>query len=220
MFCQWYKLRIDFLHDILYAHEIFLRGFHFAKCLALPRLVLRDTCCFLEKSTPLLGTAVQDVIHAILPDDAHALMADSRIRKELIHVFDAAARMIDIGFTFTAAKKSPRHDNLLVRNGQCSIRIIKNERYLGHIERLTRTASRKNDILSFRRTQISCILFTKNPADGICDIAFSTAIRANNRRNAAMKNNFCLFSKRFESIGFQALQLHILLSVPFLFIFV
>ena len=94
-FFRLYGKRLQFcrmcIHDIIQAYKIALILAQFAQCLLLARAVLRNACSFLEEHAAIFGAAVENIIQAVLPDDAHAVMPDARICKELIDVLDTAA---------------------------------------------------------------------------------------------------------------------------------
>ena len=173
------KLRCLGIHDIVQANEIALVLTQFAQSFLLPRAVLRDARRLLEEHTALLGTTVQDVIQSILSDDAHAIVPDSRIRKELIDVLDTAARIIQIDFAVAVSIKTTLHDDLIVVDGQFLIRIVKDQHNLGNTECTSGGRARKNNVLRAQPAQHTNILLAQNPANGVRNIAFAAPIRSN-----------------------------------------
>ena len=113
------------IHNIIQAHEITLVFSQLSHRFLLTRPVFRDACSFLKKYTALLGTTVKDVIQSILSDDAHTVVPDARIRKELIDVLDAAARVVQIYLTVTIPIEATLDNDLVIVNGKLFIRIVK-----------------------------------------------------------------------------------------------
>ena len=175
------------MHNVTQAHEVSIVVAQLAECLLFARAVFRDPCSFLEKNTPIFRTAVKDVVQAILPDDAHTIVSNPRVGKQLIYILDTAAGIIQIYFTVPIAIQPTLDHNLLVVDGQRLIRIVKYKNYLCHTQRTPCRRAGKDDVLRAQPTQHTDILFSKNPAHGVGNVAFPTAIWSHNRCDPLIK---------------------------------
>ena len=100
VFRQRLQLYLDLMADISHAHEIVFRILQFFQGFPLAVAIFRDSRRFLKKSAPILRLAVEDIIDAVLADDAHAVMPDARIREEVVDVLQTAAGAVDIELAF------------------------------------------------------------------------------------------------------------------------
>ena len=177
------------MHNITQANQIAIVLPKPAQCLLLARAVLRNPCRFLEKNAPFLGTAVQNIIEAILTDDAHAIVSNAGVCKKLINVLDPAACIIQIDFTVTVTVQTALNDNLLIVNRQGLISIIKDQYHLSDTQRAASGRSCKYNILRAEPPQRADILLAKHPADGVRNVAFSTAVRPHNSRDSLVEHD-------------------------------
>ena len=184
---QWLQFGCLRVHNVTQAHEVGIVVAQLAKCLLFARTVFGDPRSFLEKNAPIFRTAVKNVVQAILSDDAHAIVSDPRVGKQLIYVLDTAAGVIQIYFTVPIAIQSALDHNLLVVDGQRLIRIVKYKNYLCHTQRAPCRRAGKDDVFGAQPAQHTDILFPKNPAHRIGNVAFSTAIRSHNRCDPLIK---------------------------------
>ena len=99
-FSKRLDLHLDLLHDIADAHEIPLHVLKLAHRFALAVAVLRDSRSFFEIKSALLRLAVQNLVDAVLPDDAHAIAPKPRIGEKIVDVLQTAARLVDEKLTF------------------------------------------------------------------------------------------------------------------------
>ena len=176
-------------HNIAEAHEISLVFTQFPEGFLLPRAILRDTCRFLKKNAAVLRTAVKNVIQSVLSDNAHAVMPNPRICKELIDVLDATARVIQIYLTVAIPIETSLNNNLIIINRKCLISIIKNQYNFSDAERTPCCRTGKDDVLRAQSAQHADVLFAKDPTNRICNVAFSAAIGAHNGSNPTVKLN-------------------------------
>ena len=70
-----------------------------------------------SKKAAVLRTAVENVLHAVLADDAHAVVADARVGKELVDILEAAAGAVDEVLALPAAVEPARHRHLAEVHG-------------------------------------------------------------------------------------------------------
>ena len=91
------------VHDIIQTYEVTLVLTQLAQSLLLARAVLCDASSFLKEYAAVFGAAVEDIVQSVLSDDAHAVMSDARIRKELVDVLNTAARIIEIHLAVAVA---------------------------------------------------------------------------------------------------------------------
>ena len=175
------------MHNVTQAHEVSIIVTQLAECLLFARAVFCDPRSFLEKNAPIFRTAVKDIVQAILSDDAHTIVSDPCVGKQLIYILDTTAGVIQVYFTVPIAIQSALDHNLLVVNGQRLIRIVKYKNYLCHTQRTPCRRAGKDDVLGTQPTQHTDILFPQNPAHCVGNIAFSTAIRSHNRCDSLIK---------------------------------
>ena len=209
-----FELPFDLLHDVADAHEIPLHVFKLSHRLALAVAVLRDARRFFKIKAALLRLAVQDLINAVLTDDAHAIAPESRIGEKVADILQATARLIDEELALARAEKTARHDDFAVINGHIPF-IFKEEGDFCNAHGTPRRTARKDDVLGLRTAQGAHILLAEHPAHRICDVALAAAVRPDNRRNARMELDLDFIGKRFEAVGFEAFQLQNFFTSPY-----
>ena len=197
------ELRLDLLHDVLHAQEVGLRVRELLHRLALAIAELRDARCLLEEGAAVLRTAVEDILHAVLADDAHTVVADTRVGKELVDILEAAAGAVDEVLALPAAVEPARHRYLAEVHGQRAV-VVEDQRDLRDVQGTPLRRARENDILRARAAQVADVLLAEHPAHGIRDIALAAAVRADNRRDAVVEFNGNLVGKGLESICLKA----------------
>ena len=197
------ELRLDLLHDVLHAQEVGLCVRELLHRLALAVAELRDARRLLEEGAAVLRTAVEDVLHAVLADDAHAVVADARVGKELVDILEAAAGAVDEVLALPAAVEPARHRHLAEVHGQRAV-VVENQRDLRDVQRTPLRRAREDDVLRARAAQVADVLLAEHPAHGIRDIALAAAVRADNRRDAVVEFNGNLVGKGLESICLKA----------------
>ena len=165
------------IHNIVQTHEIALVLAQLAQRLLLARTILRNTRCFLKEHAAILWATVKDVVQSVLTDDAHAVMADARIRKELVDILDAAARIIEIHLAVAVSIEAALDHNLIIVNRKHLVRIVKDEDDLRHAESTACGGAGKDDVLGAQTAQHANILLAENPANSVRNIAFSAAVR-------------------------------------------
>ena len=201
-----FELHFDLLHDVADAHEIPLHVLKLSHRLALAVAVLRDARRLLEIKAALFGLAVQNLVDAILPDDAHAIAPQPRIGEKVADVLQATARLVDEELALARAKETARDDDLAVIDGHVSL-VLKEERDFRDAHGVPRRAARKDDVLGLRAAQSTHILLAEHPAHGVRDIALAAAVRSDDRRDARMELNLDFVGKRFEAVSFETFQL-------------
>ena len=189
LYFQWLEFCRVRIHNVVQAHKIALIFAQLPQCFLLACPIFRDTCGFLKEHTTILRAAVKDVIQSILPDNTHAVMPDSRVRKEPINVLDAAARIVQIDLTVAVPVEAALHDNFVIVNGQLLICIVKDQYDLGNAECAAYSRSGKDDVLGAQPAQHTNILLTENPADGIGNIAFAAPIRSHDGSDSLIELN-------------------------------
>ena len=197
------ELRLDLLHDVLHAQEVGLRVRELLHRLALAIAELRDARRLLEEGAAVLRTAVEDILHAVLADDAHAVVADARVGKELVDILEAAAGAVDEVLALPAAVEPARHRHFAEVHGQRAV-VVEDQRDLRDVEWPPLRRAREDDVLRARAAQVADVLLAEHPAHGIRDIALAAAVRADNRRDAVVEFNGNLVGKGLESICLKA----------------
>src|SRR5690606_12705122 len=87
--------------------------------------------------------------------------------------------------------------------------VVKGEGDFGQIRGLTGLCSVENNVLHLFRPQHFGALLPYYPTDGIDDIGFAAAIRADNSRDALVKIDGYLFAKTFKTFDFKLNELHV-----------
>lgn len=197
------ELRLDLLHDVLHAQKVGLRVRELLHRLALAVAELRDARRLLEEGAAVLRAAVEDILHTVLADDAHAVVADARVGKELVDILEAAAGAVDEVLALPAAVEPARHRHLAEVHGQRAV-VVEDQRDLRDVEWPPLRRAREDDVLRARAAQVADVLLAEHPAHGIRDIALATAVRADNRRDAVVEFYGDLVGKGLESICLKA----------------
>lgn len=89
-------------------------------------------------------------------------------------------------YSLAAAVEPARHGHLAEIHGQRAV-VVKNQRDLGHIERLPRGRTGEDNVLRARAAQISDILLAEHPAHSIRNVALAAAVRPDDSRDAMVE---------------------------------
>ena len=116
---------------------------------------------------------------------------------------ETAGAAIDHIFTFTRAVQTSGNCNLIIINSQLVIGIVQCNGNIGKALRLSKLCTGKDNVLHTGASQLLNTLFTKHPADCICNIALSTSVWAYDTGNTIMK-----FKKQFVGKGLKSLDLN------------
>ena len=146
------ELRLDLLHDVLHAQQVVLGIRELPHRLALAVAELRDARRLLEEGAAILRAAVEDILHAVLADDAHAVVTDARIREELVDILEAAARTVDEVLALATAVEAARHRHLAEIDGQRAV-VVEDQRDFRNVERAPLRRAREDDVLRARAAQ-------------------------------------------------------------------
>ena len=197
------ELRLDLLHDVLHAQQVVLGIRELPHRLALAVAELRDARRLLEEGAAILRAAVEDILHAVLADDAHAVVTDARIREELVDILEAAARTVDEVLALATAVEAARHRHLAEIDGQRAV-VVEDQRDFRNVERAPLRRAREDDVLRARAAQVADVLLAEHPAHGIRDVALAAAVGTDNRRDAVVEFYRDLIGKGLESICLKA----------------
>ena len=203
---QGLQLVLNLPQDIVDTLQVAFRIIQLPHGFLLAVPVLGNPCRFLKEQSLFLRPGIEDFIHLVLADDAHAVMTDAGIRKKIGNILQAAARLIDVKLTFTCPKQPPGYHYLMKIHRQAAI-IIKIKGNLCHTHLPPGFAARKDDVLRLDTPEIADILLPQHPFYRIRNIALAAAIWPHNSRNSLIKLNLYLISEGLKAIRLQLLQL-------------
>ena len=130
-------------------------------------------------------------------------MADTGVSKEVIDVLQAAARAVDVKFTFPAAVETAGHDHFAEIYRQGAV-VGKEQGNLCHAQRFAGGRTSEDDIFGLGTAQVADILLPEHPTDGIGDVALAAAVRADDSGYPLVKIYGYLICKGLKSISLQA----------------
>ena len=118
---QRLELCLNLAQDILHAYKVILGICQFPDRLLLAVPVFRDAGGLLKECPPLFRPGIEDIINAVLADDAHAIMSDAGIREKVIDILQTTAGTVDVELALAAPIEATGHDYLAEINRQCAI---------------------------------------------------------------------------------------------------
>ena len=127
--------------------------------------MLGDAGGLLNEGTALLGTALQNGIELALADDGMRILAQSRIVQDVLDVHQAARARVDEVLTLARAIHAAGDGHLVKVDGQHMVRIVENQRDLGHTHRLARRRAREDDVFHGLAAQLLGALLAQDPQD-------------------------------------------------------
>ena len=82
------------------------------------------------------------------------------------------------------------------------IAVVQRNRHIGIAQRFSQFGTGKNNVLHVSASKLLGALFSKDPADRITYVAFSTAVGANDSRNSIMKFEIDFLCKGLKPVHF------------------
>ena len=165
-------------------------------------LIAADTGHFFKNDPTLLWLAVQDAVHPVLADDSHRILANTRISKQKMNVFQTARPLVNKEFTFAGAENPPCYDDFRKFDIELMIAIVKIQGYFCRSLGTPFFRTGKNNVLRLLTAQLADILFPHDPADGIGNIALAAAVRSDDSCDSLIKCQCCLICEGLKSPQF------------------
>ena len=167
-----------------------------------------DAGGLLNEGTALLGAALQNGIELALADDGMRILAQSRIVQDILDVHQAARARIDEVLTLTRTIHAAGDGHLVKVDGQHMVRIVENQRDLGHAYRLARRRAREDDVFHGLAAQLLGALLAQNPQNRVGDVRFSRAVGTDDDGQARLKRHMGAVGKRLEPFEREGLEIH------------
>ena len=202
LFLQWFQPLFEDAHEVADALQVALGLGDLAQAVGLAAFEAADASNFFKDDPPLFGLAVEDAVDAVLADDGHRVLADTRIGEEDMDIFQAARPAVDIVFTVAGAEEAPRDDDFREFRIQGVVAVIEVQRDFRCPLGPAGLGPGKDDVFRLLPPQLADILFPHDPADGIGNIALAAAIGTDDGRNALVEGQGRLICKGLESPQF------------------
>ena len=201
-------LAFHFAHHVVETQEIGLGEFQFPQGFLLLRLVFGDARRLLENGAAFLGSGAEDLVDLALFHDGIGAAADACIHEKQMDVAESAGCFIEEIFGASVAENPARDADFVVVEPEFRLAFGEGHRDFGHAHGLTRIGAGKDDVGHFTAAQCLGRLLAEHPANGVEDVRFSTAVRADDCRHSAMKFDQCPVGERLEALNFEGLEIH------------
>ena len=138
-----------------------------------------------------------------LGDHRVAVPAEARVHEELVDVLQSDLFAVDAVLGLTRTEVPAGNGDLLFVVGQAAVRVVEPQRDLRVPQRPALVRAAEDDVFHFGTAQVLRGLFAEDPADRVGNIRFSGAVRAHDRRHAAVKFQHGLVREGLEPLEFQ-----------------
>lgn len=157
---------------------------------------------------PLLRLGGNDVLDPALSDDGIAVSAETGVHEQHLNVLEAHRCVVDEVFARPRPIAAAGDLHIVRVKIQRAIGVADDERHLGKAHRLAQGGAVENDILRFVAAQRLVGLLTEHPTDGVADVGFAAAVRADDGGDAVAEIQNGLIGKGFEAVQLQCFQNH------------
>ena len=169
-------------------------------CVLLSEAKPRNTGGFLKDFASIIAAGSHNGVYFPLPNHGIPIAPEAGVEKQLGYIAQAHGGMIQPVFTFTGAIIPAGDGHLIAVKGKLSIAVVNGQRHLRKALRLSVWCTVEDQPLHARAAERSCRLFAKNPADGICYVAFSAAVWPHHGCDTIVKGEQRFIGKRLEPL--------------------
>ena len=215
LFAQRLDLKLEFRNFVADAQQIVLGVGQPALGLLLAVAVFRDARRLFKDLAPVGRFEGQDLIDLALPDVAVTLFAKAGVHQQLVDVAQARTLPVDEILALAGAVIPPRDGDLGRLDAELPGLIVQHERRLRVAHGCALLCAAEDDVLHLRAAQRLGTLLAEHPADGVGNIRFAAAVRADDGSDVAAELQHSLVRERFEALDLQGFQIHAYTS-PFL----
>ena len=190
---------LHFLDHVANAETICFGRFQFAQCFTFLRLVFRDAGGFFKNRAPIFRARAQDHVDLALLHHRVGRTRHAGIGEEILDIAQTAGCFVEQIFRIAVAIDAACHAHIVPIDIQLRRAIGKGERDLSEAEWFARIGAVKNDVGHFAAAQRFGRLLAEYPANGIEQVGFAAAIRADDGSDAFVKIENGFIGKRFEA---------------------
>ena len=190
----------DFVSD---AQQIVLRRRKTALRFLAAVAAFGDARRLLKNLAPVGAFDGKDLINPALPNVGIALTAEAGVHQQLVDIAQARRLLVDIVFALARAVIPAGNHDLRRFDLECAVLIIQHERRLGKADGRPLLRAAENNVLHLGAAQRPGALLAHDPADGVGNIGFSAAVRADDRCDIAPELQHRFIWKGLEALNFQ-----------------
>ena len=167
-----------------------------------------DACGFFEHVAAAGGLGRDHVRDFALGDHRVAVAAEAGVHEELVDVLQSDLLAVDAVLGLTRTEVPAGNGDLFLVVGQAAVRVVEPQRDFRITQRPALVRAAEDDVFHLGTAQVLRGLFAEDPADRVGNIRFSGAVRAHDRRHAAVKFQHGLVREGLETLQFECFQNH------------
>ena len=201
--------------DIVQAKQVLLDSFEPSQSFFLAGLVLAYARRLVKDRSPVVRRGLQERLDVPLLDNSICVVPHTGIHEHLADILEPARGLIDKVLALPAAKQPAANgDNfcaILVGAAiwpQYAGGITEDQRHFHHAGRTPGGRAVEDDVHHLVATKAPGRLFTKNPLDGIHDVALAAAVGAHNTTYAVVEVKLRAIGKALEPRQDELIKLH------------
>ena len=193
---------------VAHAQQVRLGVLQLAHGLLFLALVLGDPGGFFKHRATFLGLGRKDLIDLALRHDRVSGATNARVHEQVVDVLESAKRVVDAILRLSIAEHAAGDRDFIVIDLQRFLAIGHGQGDFRHALSLALFRAVENDIGHLPTAQSFGRSFSENPANGIDDIRFAAAIRADDPRHTRGEFKDGLVRKRLEAVNFERFEIH------------
>ena len=200
------ELAPDLAQQVGEAEQVAFGRLEPALRLLAPLPELQDAGGFLDDRPSIFGTRVQHLVELTLTDDHVLLATDTGVGEQLLDVEQPARRAVDHVLGFAGAEQRARDRDFGELDRQHTGRVVDGQRDFGTAERGPFGGAGEDDVVHLSAAQRARALGTEHPGDGVDDVRFPRAVRADNHAHTRLEVEGGLVGKGLEALQCQRSQ--------------
>ena len=176
---QFFQTAIEFAQNVFYPRKVGARIGQPVFSLAAALFVFGYTRCLFQKQAQLFGLGFNNAANRALPNDGVGPRPQTGTQKHVLHVAAAHRLVVDEVTGSAVARQYPAHGNfgeLAPLAAGAVVGIVKDQLDAGTAGRFACRRAVEYDILHGLATQFAGAALAQNPAHGIHDVRFATAV--------------------------------------------
>ena len=196
----------DLFDNVRQPQQVLLDPLQSPQGLDLLGLETADAGRFLEDHAPILGGRLEQDVDLPLLDDAVGLRAQAGARQEVADVAQAARLPVDKVLPLPAAVDAAGDVDFGGVDSQPAAGIIDRQGDLGRVHRPPCARAVEDDVGHLLAPQALDALLAEHPLDGVDDVRFAGAVRADDYRNSGGELESRAVRKTLETDEFEGLE--------------
>src|SRR5581483_8736861 len=141
-----------------------------------------------------------------LRNDRVAPRPQPRAHQQIVHVAQPYLIAVDVILDLAGAIGTARNLHFGEVDRQAAVAVVESDRHFRQAERLALLVTREDDVFHLARAQALAALLAQSPAEGVDQVGFSGAVRADDGGDAAAEFERCGIGERFKAESFYALE--------------